>query len=203
MEKFFQELAPAIREAVCAEMQKIRRAAAGEHIYTAALVTDSDCVTLFLSVNTEEALAKRDARDRTEERLDSLRPYLSEEKLRQIADGTVSLNRWLPDEWGYSDGRHSRLDRISRRLFDKEASLSDAPGDQYDAVHEEFQERFLETVISVFQELKEEGVFGPEVVCFVSMSDDDRAPEIEHDSARRLNTPELYAEFTKQDEFWS
>ena len=98
MKEFFNALAPAIRQAVQSAMEKIRREAGDEHIYAAALVTDSDCVTVFLAVNTEEALEKRDKEDRTEERLRDLAPYLSQEKLRQIADGTVSLNRWLPDE---------------------------------------------------------------------------------------------------------
>ena len=195
MKDFFTTLAPAIRQAVKDTMKKIRQEAGNEHIYAAALVTDSDCVTLFLAVNTEEALEKRDKKDRTEERLGYLAPYLSPEKLRQIADGTVSLNRWLPDEWDYSDGKDSGLNQVSKQLFDKEASLSDTPGDEYDEVHERFQDLFLETVIEVFQELREEGVFGPEVTCFVSMSDDDRAEEIEDDSARRLNTREQYEQF--------
>ena len=41
----------------------------------ARLVTDSDCVTLFLAVNTEEILAKRDAADQAPERLAELRKY--------------------------------------------------------------------------------------------------------------------------------
>ena len=37
-------------------MEKVRQETGKEHIYRAALVTDSDCITLFLAVNTEEAL---------------------------------------------------------------------------------------------------------------------------------------------------
>lgn len=202
MKEFFNALAPAIRQAVQSAMEKIRREAGDEHIYAAALVTDSDCVTVFLAVNTEEALEKRDKEDRTEERLRDLAPYLSQEKLRQIADGTVSLNRWLPDEWGYSDGTDSHLNSISRQLFDKEATLSNTADELYDEVHEQFQTLLLEALTSVFLELRAEGAFGPEVTCFVSMSDDERTPEIEHASARRLNTPEQYAMFTQLDGFF-
>ena len=202
MEVFFKALRPMILEAVRTAMEEIRRQAGSEHIYAAALVTDSDCVTLFLAVNTEERLLRRDAKDRTPKRLKELRRYWSEEKVRQIADGAVSLNRWLPDEWGYSDGTGSGLNQVSRLLFDKEASLSDAAGDDYDETCEQFQEQFLETVASAFETLREEGVFGPEVTCFISMSDDGRAPEIERASAQRLNSPELYEAFIKWMDFF-
>ena len=61
MEQFFLDLQSAIKNAVRHAMEKICREVGDEHIYSAALVTDSDCVTLFLAVNTEEILAKRDA----------------------------------------------------------------------------------------------------------------------------------------------
>ena len=73
MEQFFLNLQPAIEEAVRHAMEKIRQEIGQEHIYSAALVTDSDCITLFLAVNTEEALAKRDKADQTLERLAELR----------------------------------------------------------------------------------------------------------------------------------
>ena len=62
-------------------------------------------------------------------------------------------------------------------------------------VHEQFQEQFLETVTLVFEALRAEGVFDPETFCFIWMSDDDQTPDIENDSARRLNTPEQYEQF--------
>lgn len=195
MEPFFLDLQPAIEKAVLHEMEKIRMEIGNEHIYSAALVTDSDCITLFLAVNTEEALARRDEADRTPERLAELRKYWSEELVRQVADGSFSLNRYIPDEWGYSDGTDSELNQISRQLYDLEASFSDTDDDAYDDVHEQFQEQFLETVTLVFEALRAEGVFDPETFCFIWMSDDDQTPDIENDSARRLNTPEQYEQF--------
>ena len=191
MEQFFLDLRPAIVEAVRTEMEKIRAAAGDERIYAAALVTDSDCITLFLAVNTEESLAWRDRKDRTAKRLDTLRQYWDGALVDQVANGSFSLNRYLPDEWGYSDGTDSELNQVSRQLYDQEEKLSDEDDDTCDA----FQEQLLETVTGAFETLRTEGVFGPEVVCFVSMSDDDRAEEIEDTSARRLNTPEQYEQF--------
>jgi hypothetical protein len=195
MKQFFLDLKPAIEEAVRHAMERIFQETGEERIYSAALVTDSDCITLFLAVNTEEALAKRDKADQTPERLAELRKYWAEELVNRVADGSFSLSRYVPDEWGYSDGTESELNHISNRLYDQEEKLSDADGDTYDEVHEQFQEQLLETAALVFETLRAEGVFGPEVVCFLSMSDDDRTPEIEDASARRLNTPEQYERF--------
>ena len=195
MEHFFLALQPTIENAVRHAMEKIRREIGKEHIYSAALVTDSDCITLFLAVNTEESLAKRDKKDRTPKRLAELRKYWPKEFVDQVADGSFSLNRYIPDEWGYSDGTDSELNQVSQQLYNQEETLSDADEDTYDEVHERFQELLLETAAYVFERLRAEGVFGPEIVCFISMSDDDRTPEIEDVSVRRLNTPEQYEQF--------
>ena len=189
MEAFFLDLRPAIEEAVRHAMEKIRREAGDEHIYSAALVTDSGCTTLFLAVNTEEALARRDQEDRTPERLAELLEYYPREVVDQVAAGSFSLNRYVPDEWGWSDGTDSGLDQVSRRLCDREEQLSGGEEDTCD------EEQLLETVMCAFETLRAEGVFGPEVLCFVSMSDDERAEEIEDNSAQRLNTPEQYGQF--------
>ena len=195
MEQFFSALQPTVENAVRLAMEKIRREIGQEHIYRAALVTDSDCITLFLAVNTEEALAKRDEQGRTPERLAELRKYWPKELVDQVADGSFSLNRYLPDEWAYSDGSGSELNLVSQQLYSQEETLSDADNDTYDEVHQRFQELLLETAARTFEKLRAEGVFGQEVVCFVSMSDDERTPEIEDASVRRLNTPEQYVQF--------
>lgn len=195
MEQFFLALQPTIEKAVRHAMEKIRQEIGKEHIYSAALVTDSDCITLFLAVNTEETLAKRDEKDRAPERLAEFRKYWPDELVDQVADGSFSLNRYVPDEWGYSDETDSELNQVSQQLCNQEETLSDADGDTYDEIHERFQELLLETATCAFERLRAEGVFGPEVVCFISMSDDDRTPEIEDVSAQRLNTPEQYEQF--------
>lgn len=157
MEHFFLALQPTIENAVRHAMEKIRREIGKEHIYSAALVTDSDCITLFLAVNTEESLAKRDKKDRTTKRLAELRKYWPKEFVDQVADGSFSLNRYIPDEWGYSDGTDSELNQVSQQLYNQEETLSDADEDTYDEVHERFQELLLETAACVFERLRAEG----------------------------------------------
>ncbi len=203
MEQFFADLQPAIEKAVRHAMEKIRREIGKEHIYSAALVTDSDCITLFLAVNTEEALARRDEEDRAPERLAELREYWPEELVDQVADGSFSLNRYLPDEWGYSDGTDSELNQVSQQLCNQEAALSNTDADTYDEIQEQFQEQFLETVALAFETLRAEGIFAPETLCFISMSDDERTADIEDGSAQRLNTPEQYEQFQTWARFFN
>ena len=203
MEQFFADLQPAIEKAVRHAMEKIRREIGKEHIYSAALVTDSDCITLFLAVNTEEALARRDEEDRAPERLAELREYWPEELVDHVADGSFSLNRYLPDEWGYSDGTDSELNQVSQQLCNQEATLSNTDADTYDEIQEQFQEQFLETVALAFETLRAEGIFSPETLCFISMSDDERTADIEDGSAQRLNTPEQYEQFQTWARFFN
>ncbi len=202
MEQFFLALQPVIENGVRRAMEKIRQGIGKEHIYSAALVTDSDCITLFLAVNTEEALAKRDKKDRTPKRLADLRKYWPKELVDQVADGSFSLSRYVPDEWSYSDGTDSELNQVSQQLYSQEEALSDLDDDT-DDVHERFQELLLETAACAFEKLRAEAVFGPEVLCFVSMSDDERTPEIEDVSAQRLNTPEQYEQFQTWAKFFN
>lgn len=62
---------------------------------------------------------------------------------------------------------------------------------------------FFETVTAAFQELIKSGVFNDdtgEITYFITMSDDDRAPEIEKYSAKLLNSEKNYRDFVKKTE---
>ena len=98
MDQFYKDLVEKIRDAAEKDIQKIMGETGGEKIYVAALVTDSDCVTLFLAVNTLE--------------------YLKDN------GGLESEDRWLPDEWGYSDESGSELSKLSRLLFEHDRAIS-------------------------------------------------------------------------------
>ncbi|MCI8373248.1 MAG: DUF4303 domain-containing protein [Lachnospiraceae bacterium] len=192
MEEFYNDLTLKIQQAVKKVMSKILQKTGDETIYAAALVTDSDCTTLFLAVNTYEYLEKRDL-----EYLQLMDFHLSEEEQRQLNEGTASLTKWLPDEWGYADSDDDDgselFNEISRLLYEH-----DEEEDFDDDAYEENQELFFAAVTSAFQKLKEEKAFGErteEILCFISISDDDRAEEIENESARQLNSPQLYEPF--------
>lgn len=170
MDQFYQDLAGKIKEAAEKDIRKVVDKVGSEKIYAAALVTDSDCITLFLAVNTLE--------------------YLEEN------GGLESEDRWLPDEWGYSDEEDSALAKLSVLLYEHDETVSSE-----DVTEEEQEENwrlFFEAVVSALGQLKEENVFGErseDVTCFVSVSDDDRAENVENWSAKQLNTEELAAAF--------
>lgn len=171
MDQFYQDLPGQIREAVEKDMENILQEVGDEEIYTAALVTDSDCVTLFLAVNTLEFLEEN--------------------------GGPAEENRWLPDEWGYSDGDDSALAELSRQLFAHDEALED--GD--DETRKENRRLFFDAAISALEQLKKAKVFGKhsdQVTCFVSISDDEEAEEIENQSAKQLNTAKLAKAFAKR-----
>lgn len=176
MDQFYQDLPDKIREAVEKDIQDILKEVGDETIYTAALVTDSDCVTLFLAVNTLEFLEEN--------------------------GGLDSENRWLPDEWGYSDGDDSALAKLSEVLFEHdEAVEGETDGDDADEKREENQQLFFEAATFALEQLKKSKVFekhSDEVTFFVSISDDERAEEVENQSAKQLNTPELAKVFLKR-----
>lgn len=186
MNLFFKNLEYKIEQAVKKDMQKILKETGNEKIYAVALVTDSDCITLYLAVNTYEFMEKNDKEY-------SIDMDLSEEDIKNLKEGSASLTQWIPDEWGYSDDNNSELVKISKLLY--ENSESEDFGDEE---YEENQKLFLETVTSAFKHLIKEKVFGKyseEITYFISMSDDDRAEEIENDSAKLLNPSNIYETF--------
>jgi len=191
METFFKEIKEKIIEAVKNDFPKMRKKLKKKSPYAVAFVTDSDCVTLWLGVNTYEYLKKTDA--------------------KYAKDGDDDATKWFPDEWGYSDSDDSGLVKISAELSEKMSSIyrqvrnqaPDLTHDQKVALIGEyrFTELFFETVTSAFQELIQSNVFGfnlDEVTYFISMSDDDRAEEIENNSAKVLNSKKVYKEFLKR-----
>ncbi|MEY8330485.1 DUF4303 domain-containing protein [Lachnospiraceae bacterium 48-33] len=183
---FFKNLEHNIEQAVKKDMKKILKETGNEKIYAVALVADSDCITLYLAVNTYEFMEKHD-----KEYLIDM--DLSEEDIKNLKEGSASLTQWLPDEWGYSDDDNSELAKISELLYENSES------DEYDdKEYEENQKLFFETVTSAFKHLIEEKVFGEyseKITYFISMSDDDRAEAIENNSAKLLNSPNIYETF--------
>ena len=193
MELFFKDLGYKIEQAIKKDVQKILKEIGDERIYSVALVTDSDCITLFLAINTYEYLEKEDKKQ--------MKSFYSEEEVNKIREHSISLSKWIPDEWGYSDGKDSELVEISKLLYEKEVSNSEE--------YEKHIDLFLETVTSAFKHLIESKIFGEnseEITYFISMSDDDRAPEIQDYSAKVLCSENVYKRFHEEilneTEFW-
>lgn len=191
MELFFKDLDNKIQQAVKKDVKKILKEVGKEKIYAVALVTDSDCITLYLALNTYEHMKNRD-----EEYIEMLQDDLSEEYIKNVREGSISITKWNPAEWGYSEGKNSKLVEISKLLYAEEANSQE---------YARYTELFFETVSSAFKHLIKSKIFGEnseEITYFISMSDDERTPEIENHSAKLLNSKSVYEEFLKRTEFW-
>lgn len=190
MKEFFKDLSSKIQKAVQADIKNILQEVGEEKIYAVALVTDSDCITLYLALNTDEYMKEKEERY-----VQMFKNHLTEEDIKKIKDGSKSFTKWIPDEWGYSDGKNSELNKISKLLYEKEESDSEEYAKHIDL--------FLEAVTSALKQLIEEKTFGErseEIMYFISMSDDERAEGIENNSARLLNSENLYEKFLKRKE---
>ncbi len=190
MEKFFSKISKKLYKALKKDIKRVLKEMEGEELYSVALVTDSDCITLYMALNTYEYLETAD-----EDYLEMVEEDLSEEDMRKIEEGKVCLTKWLPDEWGYSDGENSELNKINQLLYKKE-----------EAAPEEYakcKSLFLEMVISVFKDLINDKVFerdSEKVTFFVSMSDGEGIYEIENYSAKILNSEKIYEQFMNRKE---
>lgn len=199
MQKFFNELKKNIQEAVKLEYPKIEKKTGEEKIYAVAFETDSDCITLCLGVNTYEYLKKKDAEldaefGDKEAIIKEFGRYMSIEEIEEYRNAPPETSKWYPEDWGYFDGKNSAFDKICKQLYKKQESLK--PGEQ-----SEYEAMFFETVTAAFQELIKSGVFNDdsgEITYFITMSDDDRAREIEKYSAELLNSEKNYRDFVKK-----
>jgi hypothetical protein len=199
LEIFFKEIGEKIKEGIKNHYPIMRKRFENEKPYAVVFETDSECMTLSLIVNTYEHLEKTDAK---------------------YGHGDGDTTKWFPGEWGYwDDPINSGLSEISDELYKKLKSIWDIAHGQVkkqalDITNEQefelaeplieeyrFTEHFLETVTVVFLELIQSNVFcfdTDEVTYFISMSDDDRAEEIENNSARVLNSKAVYEKFLKR-----
>ena len=192
MVTFFKGINKKIQKAVKKDFPRIKKMFKNEKPYAVAFVTDSDCVTISLRVNTYEFLEKTDA--------------------KYAEGGDDYTTKWDSDDWGYSDdwadsGLVKISDKLSKKMdsiYDKIDKLgSDLTEDQEQKLVEEYQftKLFLEAVTSAFQELIRSNIFGldsEEVTYFISMTDDEKAVEIENNSANVLNSKKVYEEFLKR-----
>ena len=179
MKDFFDRLEKELISAICVDFNKLAELIKGECLYAVSLVTDSCFDSIYLGLSTEESL---------------LRKIEKYQEKREVSENMKAYLRWTPAEWRYdnSDIQNSLLPKVSNILRDKKLETTS-----------EFESMFYETLERVIQILYQEGLFSNKITCdqltlFISMSDDDRALEIENYSARILNSSDVYEMFIKR-----
>lgn len=180
MNRFFFEFEVQLLEAVRRDFQELVKLIKDEHLYAISLVTDSYFNSIYLAINTEEALLKQVSK------------YEKDMNLKS-QEFTVYL-KWTPAEWLYGNSKisDSKVKQISEMLQHKnfESTI-------------EFEVKFYEVVANVLKVLDEENFFSvstnrDKLTLFMSMSDDDKAINIENYSAKLLNPEEISNQFAKR-----
>lgn len=119
---------------------------------------------------------------------------MSIDEIEEFRNNPLETTKWYPDEWGYSDGNKSALNKISEQLYKKQESLNIEEKSEYEVL-------FFETITSALQELIKSEVFQDdlgEITYFITMTDDDRAPGIEKYSAEILNSEKKYKKYLEE-----
>ena len=180
MGNYFESIKKDVQSAIEKAMEDIFEQVEGSSIYSMALVTDSDFITLYLAANTEAHMREKDLMY-AEDMVD----FYSANDIDSVKAGNSSFTKWIPAEWGYSDGNNSELNKISKILYDMEANDT--------KLYSEKNDEFLEMVSECFEKAINNCVDTnrDDIVFFISVSDDERASAIENYSAKRLNSNDV------------
>lgn len=176
---FFKDFVAKLKIALIEDFEEMKVSIGSETMYACALVTDSDAITVYFAVNTEEKI---------NEKLSKLTSTKGEDySLRNKA-----YYSWTPAEWAYGDDLSTlkSISKVSRLLYDIESNTTDK---------QLYEQSFYEALTEVFLQITKEGYFEG-VAKFISVSDDDRADAIENYSAKRLNNEEISEKFLKRFE---
>lgn len=171
MNAFLTEFEQQIREGFVADLEGILEEAAHEKVYACAAGTDSDFVTLFLAVNTEQSLAR----------------HISDMRSEGLCDDaeTELYYRWGISEFQY--GEHSHFNHISRFLYAQ------------DNVYQ-YKDEMVKIIAKVVNETKGD-IFTKynqtkeDITFFISMTDDELAEELENESVALMTNPVLVPAF--------
>ncbi|MNJ37255.1 hypothetical protein D3C77_320660 [compost metagenome] len=171
MDIFLTEFERLVREGFLQDLKQILSEVAREKVYACAFGTDSDLVTLFLAVNTEESLAR----------------HIADMKSKGLCDDAESeiYYRWDCSEFQY--GQESHFNHISRFLY--------ATEDTY-----QYKEEMVNILAKVVKETNNEFFAQYEqvkenITFFVSMTDDELAEELENQSVVLMTSPALVPSF--------
>lgn len=139
--------------------------------YALCLYTDSSAMTVSLSANSERGLSQVIRENEDEENSHEMENYY----------------RWAFSEWFYDAYEANKFAEISKSL--REDSSRDIDFNS-------FFKRLINTLINVLCKIRGENInpFG-KAVFFVSITDDDSSEVIENDSAKIINSSDVYSKF--------
>lgn len=175
---FVQDIRDAARETYRALLAKHP----GEHFYAFALYTDSGAMTVVPAANSAEGL----------QRVRRKMGVRDEESAPEFT--------WATGEWVYESAEARMFTPLCKRLADAVLSVR-FPESTFGRFFDELQRDMIEAL----RMLDQEGLFGvgaerERITLFVTISDDDRAEELENASAKVLNPPAVFDRFIRRYE---
>ncbi|WP_233101843.1 DUF4303 domain-containing protein [Variovorax sp. IB41] len=173
----FETLRTQIREAARTAFAALRAQHPNERFYAMALYTDDGAMTVCPSANSEEALQR----------------ILLDNDCTEPAD--IAYSRWGTAEWAYEHQHAGDFTAVSDRL--RAHVLKQKSGGRAFAA---FRSQLHDAMVNALADLDQEGFFGTgtdrqALTLFCSISDSDDAEAFEDDSAKRLNSPAVFARF--------
>lgn len=183
----WESLTQAVVEAVRTAFGSLIAEKADEHFYAFALYTDEYAETVMPSANSVE---RYEANLRDAGEIDQLQ---------------IACYKWGTAEWAYEAWGSSAFTQIYRDLAGHRRTMPDT-----DEAWADYRQSVHECMISALERLHTEGFFAErrdDVTLFISSSDDDDAFEMENESAKRLNSEQVYTPFRVRygadDAVWS
>jgi hypothetical protein len=164
----FERVKILLKDAVRETLDTLRSEHSEEHFYAFALYdADGDCVCPSAnSVERYQAIIRKKRLEDSDKRF---------------------MYRWGTAEWAYEGVEYGPFEQ-AREI------LRAAPRENWF----EFQAQSFGASILALKELSDEGFFGAgnsRITAFFSLSDDNNAPWLERESARRINPPSVFAAF--------
>jgi hypothetical protein len=187
----FSEVRREIREAARRAFTEVRSKVGDEAIYTFALYSDGDAMTVCPAANTEEGYERRVEKYRSDP---SFMEFLAE---RDLSFSPFDY-RWGTNEWAYHYVGHGYFDAVYE-LINVDDRYDESDPDGFCT----FKGRLFAAMVLGLKDLDAEGFFGVgeergRITLLCSVSDSGEAAWLEEESARRLNPPAVYRAFFEQ-----
>ncbi|MGG4400973.1 DUF4303 domain-containing protein [Paenibacillus amylolyticus] len=174
MDRFLNKFENQFRAGFLSDLEQTLSKVQDEKVYACAFGTDSDWVTLFLAVNTEESLAGHISSMNEQELCDSEQDEI--------------YYRWCCSEYQYGEDTH--FNHISRLLYATEDV-------------QKYKDEIIRIIAKVVNETADDvfaryGQTKADITFFVSLTDDDLAEEIENQSVHHMTLLSLASKFLKR-----
>lgn len=187
-ESFFADIENKVYDAIKKDTESIVTMSGCEKLYAMALVADEDCVSVYFAANTLEKAREKDLKY-----AEMMKARLTEEEIDAVKNGDKSFVKWIPAEWAYSIGNNSPFTSISKILFKQES--------RNPSEYAKNKNLFFECLTNAMKRIAEENSTQDgfkDITYFITLCDGDGIQQIEDNSAKQLNRPDLYEQFMRR-----